>query len=105
MQTANVLVFIAPVSAFNQTLAEDPSVNRLVRSHIPQTITIDIGRFYGGTTVGHFPVVEGCVQTPSVKKGDVYCVAQQIRPSGREDSIWGEVSTVRNVVQGPAKQN
>jgi hypothetical protein len=27
----NMLVFIAPVSAFNQTLTEDRSVNRLVR--------------------------------------------------------------------------
>jgi len=29
--TVNVLLFIAPVSAFNQTLTEDRTVNRLVR--------------------------------------------------------------------------
>jgi len=58
-----------------------------------------------GLTVGHVLAVEGSVQTPPFKKGDICCVAQQIRPSGREDSIRGAVSTVRNVVQGPAKQN
>lgn len=30
----NMLLFIAPVSAFNQTLTEDRSVNRLVRSSV-----------------------------------------------------------------------
>jgi hypothetical protein len=31
VRTVNMVLFIVPVSAFNQTLTEDRSVNRLVR--------------------------------------------------------------------------
>lgn len=35
----NVIIFLAPVSCFNQTLAEDESVNRLVS-------VLSFGKFY-----------------------------------------------------------
>jgi guanine nucleotide-binding protein subunit alpha len=40
----DAIIFLAPISAFDQTLAEDPSVNRLVRD--PVTICLASPSFY-----------------------------------------------------------
>ncbi|KAH9993869.1 guanine nucleotide binding protein, alpha subunit [Russula vinacea] len=53
------LVFVAPVSAFNQTLTEDRSVNRLVRLV---------------SLMGFVAFVEVAVRTQVVEKGD-FCIA------------------------------
>ena len=54
MLTVNAIIFLAPISGFDEWLVEDPSINRLVRVqllHDPATaeqkLTNDI-RFTGG---------------------------------------------------------
>jgi hypothetical protein len=65
-----MLLFIAPVSAFNQTLTEDRSVNRLVRLVSLGGIVHDLIR----DPVGFVPFVEVAVRTQVVEKGD-FCFA------------------------------
>jgi G-protein alpha subunit len=38
----NAIIFLAPISCFDQALAEDPSVNRLVRPECPLQLLIII---------------------------------------------------------------
>ena len=38
----NIIIFLAPMSGFNQVLAEDESVNRLVRKMIYLPISVDL---------------------------------------------------------------
>lgn len=64
-----MLLFIAPVSAFNQTLTEDRSVNRLVRL-MPLIVVHD----FDTGPVGFVPFMEVAVRTQIVEKGDL-CLA------------------------------
>jgi hypothetical protein len=66
-----MLLFIAPVSAFNQTLTEDRGVNRLVRLCVSEWATVhDLIR----DPVGFVPFVEVAMRTQVVERGD-FCFA------------------------------
>ena len=66
----NVLLFIAPVSAFNQTLTEDRTVNRLVRAVFSGLAFVGDVNLHR-TTVGLVPPVEIGVRTQVIEKGDL----------------------------------
>jgi hypothetical protein len=45
----NAIIFLAPISCFDQVLAEDPSINRLVCDRMPLEVlllTLDTGRLH-----------------------------------------------------------
>jgi hypothetical protein len=101
-----MLLFIAPVSAFNQTLTEDRSVNRLVRvAFLASRRASFIIGFDWESTVGLVPVVEVVVPAQALEKSDICVAAQQIRPPGCEAPVWNPISTVCDVLQRSTKQN
>lgn len=101
-----MLLFIAPVSAFNQTLSEDRKVNRLVSFGCLWSPHERLSRgLVTGFIVGFVPFVEIAVHTQAIEKGD-FCVAtQQIRHPGCKTPVWDPVSRICHVLQRQTEQH
>jgi hypothetical protein len=72
----DAIIFLAPISAFDQVLTEDPQVNRLVRSF---SFVKFLGSLKNASSGGFGAIVEGNLSKQAASKGRPRAVPQQMR--------------------------
>ena len=104
----NLLLFLAPMSAFNQVLAEDHSVNRLVRPPSRHS-TADAHRpfcfAWDAAAVGLVLHLEHDMLESAAEQRDVRAAAEQAGPPGRETQGGRPVPSVCDELQGQAERD
>jgi len=100
LDDVNVIIFLAPISVFDENLAEDKKVNRLVSTKLRLSLTT-LTR--GLSTVRLFRVVGETLWKPVTRIGSIHSFAQQNRYLGYQTESRDDVLKIRHFVQGQAE--
>ena len=94
------IIFLAPISAFDQVLTEDRSVNRLVRVPLPSYHA----SFDHHSAGRQCPSVEGGLLEQVACQSRPSAVPQQVRYSGTEAEVRRTTAEVRAQLRRPSKR-
>ena len=88
----DAIIFLAPISAFDQVLTEDPKVNRLV---CPFYLINFVGQVQNPTSGGFGTIVEGHLPKQATGQGGPRTIPQQVRHPPTQARVRHSSRTIR----------